>query len=177
MNQKNQEDFIKKMKKQQYTPIFIFLFSAFLFIIFINNSKNNGTINQKNYEEYNEMKLYFRKLIDDITVNENNYILNEYKKPNLYVLSKHYDHPQESTVINIYQNIDKIGVWEKVYVENESAGITGRYCCLGYMLTTYKGYYADSFSRNPRTRFTVSIKWNKNGNFECKNINNTPFST
>lgn len=156
------------MKKQQYTSIFIFLFSALFFIIFINNSKNNGAVNQKNYEEYNEMKLHFGKWLDDITINENNYILDEYKKPNLYVLSKHYDHPQENTVFNIYQNIEKMGIWEKVYVENESAGITGRYCYLGYMLTTYKGYYADSFSRNPRTRFTVSIKWNKNGNFECQ---------
>lgn len=120
-------------------------------------------------EHQKQIGLDFRKWLDDITVNESGYILNEYKKSNLYVLSKHYDHPQESTVINIYQNIEKIGIWEKIYVENESAGITGRYCYLGYMLTTYKGYYADSFTRNPRTRFTVSIKWNKDGNFECRN--------
>ena len=67
------------------------------------------------------------------------------------------------------KTLKKIGIWEKIYVENESASITGRYCYLGYMLTTYKGYYADSFTRNPRTRFTVSIKWNKDGNFECRN--------
>lgn len=142
-------------------PVLIIIAFVFIVSIFISSKINTP-------ESQEQMRLDFRKWLNDITINENNYILDEYKKPNLYVLSKHYDHPQESTVINIYQNIEKMGIWEKVYVENESAGITGRYCYLGYMLTTYKGYYADSFSRNPRTRFTVSIKWNKNGNFECK---------
>lgn len=149
------------MKNLQILPVLVILSFVLIVSILISNKKNIP-------EKHEQINLVLRKWLDDITINENGYILDEYKKPNLYVLSKHYDHPQENTVFNIYQNIEKMGIWEKVYVENESAGITGRYCYLGYMLTTYKGYYADSFARNPRTRFTVSIKWNKNANFECQ---------
>lgn len=72
---------MQKIKKENIIQTLVVIPFILAGLFFISRAKMPS-------EHQKQIGLDFRKWLDDITVNESGYILDEYKKSNLYVLSK-----------------------------------------------------------------------------------------